>query len=173
MRRTFALVCLIGCLSMFSTVTAAVLYDETGVAPGNDMDATPAATGHTCVKYTVTLTAGKNSDIMTAILTSANAQTMGSTTYDSGDAFAADANSKAVTGSICSFEDFASSATCTKTVQLTSTETYVGGVANKGADTSARFLIESIESCPTSGANTAAPAMVIISALVGALAIFA
>ena len=170
MRRTVALVCLIGCLSMFSTVTAAVLYDETGVAPGNDMDATPAATGHTCVKYTVTLTAGKNSDIMTAILTSANAQTMGSTNYDSGDAFAADANSKAVTGSICSFEDFASSATCTKTVQLTSTETYVGGVANKGADTSARFLIET---CPTSGANTAAPAMVIISALVGALAIFA
>jgi hypothetical protein len=75
-----------------------------------------------------------------------------------------------IAGSICSFEDFASSATCTKTVQLTSTETYVGGIANGGDDTSARFLIES---CPTSGANTAAPAMVIISALVGAFAIFA
>ena len=171
MLRIAALLALVASFSAVSSVAAEVLYDETGIVPASDLDSTPSDTGNSCVKYTVTLTAGTNSNIMTGILTSADAETMGSTNYGSADAAVADAKSKVVTGSGCSFDDFASSATCTKTVQLIPTETYVGGVLNKGEDgVSARFLIES---CSTSGANAAAPAMVIISALVGALAIFA
>jgi hypothetical protein len=171
MLRTVALVCLIGCLSMFSTVTAEVLLSDIGVVGAGRYVNTEEGTDLTCAKYTVTLTAGANPEVVSGVLSVEDAAEFESGTYSTVDAVVDAAISYAVPGSVC---DFSQTATCTKTVTLDATKSYIGAILNHGTvNVAYSMVIESCPASPTSGANTAAPALVIISALVGALTTFA
>ena len=136
------------CTKCFTTPFTEI-YDKVGIIPAYDTVATEEATGLTCIKFILTLTGGADGDIMSAIMTKANAAAIDAAvdadTYADADAFAADVKSKAVTGSVCTFEHFATQAQCTKIVEgLSPTETYVLGAANKDTteSNSARLVVE-------------------------------
>ena len=95
-----------------------------------------SVTGLDCIKYTITLTDGVNSDILVGVFTlkNGNAIVNSLTNYASVDVATNDIRSKLVPGSECLF---ASSATCTKVVALNPSEIYVGGIANKGSSSEA------------------------------------
>jgi hypothetical protein len=95
-------------------------------------------TGLDCIKYTITLTDGVNSDILAGLFTleNGNAIVNSLSNYASVDVAGNEIRSKLVSGSECS-NKFASSATCTKVVALNPSEIYVGGIANKGSSSKA------------------------------------
>ena len=95
-------------------------------------------TGLDCIKYTITLTDGVNSDILAGLFTleNGNAIVNSLSNYASVDVAGNEIRSKLVSGSEC-FNEFASSATCTKVVALNPSEIYVGGIANKGSSSKA------------------------------------
>ena len=95
-----------------------------------------SVTGLDCIKYTITLTDGVNSDILVGVFTlkNGNAIVNSLSNYASVDVATNDIRSKLVPGSECLF---ASSATCTKVVALNLSEIYVGAVANKGSSSEA------------------------------------
>ena len=97
-----------------------------------------SVTGLDCMKYTVTLTDGVNSDILAGVFTleNGNAIVNSVSNYASVDVAGNEIRSKLVSGSECSNE-FTSSATCTKVVALNPSEIYIGGIANKGSSSRA------------------------------------
>jgi len=110
-----------------------LLSGSARVGPSDYIQTSPI-TGNTCLKYTVTLADGSNSNIMAGVGTLANVNAFGAALYS--DAFASveqatdDLRSKLIIE--CSFSDFSSSAKCSKLASLEQSETYVGAVANKG-----------------------------------------
>ena len=158
------------CTTCFTTPFTEI-YDKVGTIPAYDTVTTEEATGLTCLKFILTLTGGADGDIISAILTKANAAAIDAAvdadTYASADAFAADVKSKAATGSLCTFEHFATQGTCTKIVQgLSPTETYVLGAANKDTTESnqARLVIETCGAAASS-ANSLGSLSVVASLL--------
>jgi len=116
---------------------SAVLDSGSGVVGPLGFAVNPnSATGLDCIKYTITLTDGVNSDIFvgTFTLKNGNAIVNSLSNYASADVATNDIRSKLVPGSECLF---ALSATCTKVVALNPSEIYVGGVANKGSSSKA------------------------------------
>ena len=114
-----------------------VLETGTTTVPANDFVYTPqeGGSGWNCVKYSVTLPGGVNSDIIAGVVTLANGNAIVNSNYASVDQAYNDVNSKLVAGSECSF---GSNPTCSRVVGLSQSETYVAGVGNKG-DSSTTF----------------------------------
>lgn len=96
----------------------------------------------------MTLTGGSNSNIMAGILKSASVTTISaeyssySTTQDVVDGV----KPRLITGSECTFTEFGSSTTCSKTVTLMPSESYYVGILNSDDPTVAfSYKIESCE----------------------------
>jgi len=102
----------------------------------------------------VTLTGGSNSNIMAGVISSASVTTIQaeyssySTTQDIVDGV----KSRLVTGSECTFTEFGSSATCSKTVTLMPSESYYVGILNSD-DPTVAFSYK-IESCEVESASS-------------------
>ena len=159
------------CTTTCFTTPFKEIYDEVGTIPADDTVRTEEATGLTCLKFKLELTGGADGDIISAILTKANSDAIDAAveagTYASADAFAADVKSKAVTGSLCTFEHYATQAKCTKIVTgLSPTESYVLGAANKDTTDSNQVRLI-IETCPAaaSSANSLGSLSVVASLL--------
>ena len=119
------------------TSSTALLDSGSGVVGPLGFAVNPnSVTGLDCIKYTITLTDGVNSDILAGVFTleNGNAIVNSLSNYASVDVATNDIRSKLVSGSECLF---ASSATCTKVVALNPSEIYVGGIANKGSSSKA------------------------------------
>jgi len=129
----------IGTLLMLITGITAQNVLETGttLVPANEFVYTPqeGGSGWNCVKYSVTLPGGVNSDIIAGFVTLANGNAIINSNYASIDQATNDVNSKLVAGSECSF---GSNPTCSRVVGLSQSETYVAGVGNRG-DSSTTF----------------------------------
>ena len=121
------------------TSSTALLDSGSGVVGPLGFAVNPnSVTGLDCIKYTITLTDGVNSDILVGVFTlkNGNAIVNSLSNYASVDVAGNEIRSKLVSGSECS-NKFASSATCTKVVALNPSEIYVGGIANKGSSSKA------------------------------------
>ena len=135
---TFIL-CFLGFL--FIQAKANVLETGTATVPATGFVYTPeeGGSGQNCVKYSVTLPGGVNSDIIAGVVTLANGNAIYNAivniNYASDDQATNDVNSKLVAGSECSF---GSNPTCSRVVGLSQSETYVAGVSNRG-DSSTTF----------------------------------
>ena len=119
------------------TSSTALLDSGSGVVGPLGFAVDPnSVTGLDCIKYTITLTDGVNSDILVGVFTLKNGNAIVNplSNYASVDVATNDIRSKLVPGSECLF---ASSATCTKVVALNLSEIYVGAVANKGSSSEA------------------------------------
>lgn len=114
-----------------------VLETGTGTVEANDFVYTPeeGGSGWNCVKVSVTLPGGVNSDIIAGVVTLANAYNIVNSNYASVDQAYNDVNSKLVAGSECYL---GSNPTCSRVVGLSQSETYVAGVGNRG-DSSTTF----------------------------------
>lgn len=121
-----------------------VLETGTGTVSATDFVYTPqgGGSGWNCVKYSVTLSGGVDSDIMAGVITLADgsdfASALENDNYSTVDEASNALRSKLVAGSECSFSDFGSNPTCSRVVGLSQSETYVAGVAN-GGDSSTTF----------------------------------
>jgi len=132
MFRYIAVLALVASLSTVSSVAVEVLISETGTIGSMKYDSTDEGTGLTCAMYTMALTAGATSGIMTGVFTTTDASELENRSYGSVDAFVTTATTKAVDVSFCDAAHYAESATCTKTVTLDATETYIGVIETKG-----------------------------------------
>ena len=126
----------IGTLLMLITGITAQNVLETGTETLNyGFVYTPqeGGSGWNCVKYSVTLPGGVNSDIIAGVVTLANGNAIYNAivniNYASVDQATNDVKSKLVAGSECSF---GSSPTCSRVVGLSQSETYAAGVSNRG-----------------------------------------
>ena len=126
------------CSTSSSPSSSTALLDSGSAVIGPlDFEVNPnSGTGLDCIKYTITLTDGVNSDILAGVFTleNGNAIVNSLSNYASVDVATNDMRSKLVPGSECLF---ALSATCTKVVALNPSEIYVGGIANKGSSSEA------------------------------------
>lgn len=126
------------CSTSSSPSSSTALLDSGSAVIGPlDFEVNPnSGTGLDCIKYTITLTDGVNSDILAGVFTleNGNAIVNSLSNYASVDVATNDMRSKLVPGSECLF---ALSATCTKVVALNPLEIYVGGIANKGSSSEA------------------------------------
>ena len=127
-----------------SESSAEVLLSGSNTVSALSIEGEGPGTGIDCVKYTVALDTGTTSNVFAGALTQANLDIINDewlgyeTTADAENAI----KSKLLSGSLCTFTD---SATCSKVVLLSPSETYYAGVANKGS--SSEEYTYSIETC--------------------------
>jgi len=108
-----------------------VLIETTGTIAAKSVAVSPEDTGLTCLKVTLSTSDGKtNTDIIAGIYKKTDAVAMRDKTYSSADDVFTDMKNKGVAGSVCEFNSLA---TCTKTIKLTPTETYLAAIGNKGS----------------------------------------
>jgi len=114
--------------------------------PGTDLS---------CGKYTVTLTGGwANSNIMAGVISSASVTTIQAeySSYSTMQDVVDGVKPRLITGSECTFTEFGSSATCSKTVTLMPSESYYVGILNSD-DPTVAFSYK-IESCEVESASS-------------------
>jgi len=112
------------------STTSTVLIEETGEIAPTSVVVSPEDTGLRCLKVTLSMTDGEtNDDVIAGIYKKTDADSMKTKKYSTPDEVFTDMQTKGVTGSVCKFD---SSATCTKTITLTPTETYLAAIGNKG-----------------------------------------
>ena len=113
--------------------------------PGTDLS---------CGKYTVTLTGGSNSNIMAGVISSASVTTIQAeySSYSTMQDVVDGVKPRLITGSECTFTEFGSSATCSKTVTLMPSESYYVGILNLD-DPTVAFSYK-IESCEVESASS-------------------
>lgn len=127
-----------------SETSAEVLLSGSNTVSALNIQGEGPGTGIDCGKYTVTLDSGTTSNVFAGVLTQANVDIINDEW--SGYETIADAEngvkSRLLSGSECTFTD---SATCSKVVLLSPSETYWAGVANKGS--TSQGYTYSIETC--------------------------
>ena len=124
--------------------SAEVLLQGSNTVSALSIQGEGPGTGIDCGKYTVTLTGGTNSNVLAGVLTQANVDIIDDewSGYETVAAAENGVRSRLLSGSECTFTD---SATCSKVVLLSPSETYWAGVANKGS--TSQDYTYSIETC--------------------------
>ena len=127
-----------------SETSAEVLLSGSSTVSAMDIEGLGPATGIDCGKYTVTLDSGTTSNVLAGVLTQANVDIINAewSGYETVAAAENGVRSRLLSGSECTFTD---SATCSKVVLLSPSETYWAGVANKGS--TSQGYTYSIETC--------------------------